>query len=188
MIGWTGRLLPFVLGAPLLALSACANVENAGAPAPPGYAAPGPAAVPPPEAASAGPPARPGAANGEPVLRQDGTASYYGEGFDGQKTASGETFDKDALTAASPSLPLGSRVKVTNKETGKSVEVRVNDRGPVAKGRAIDLSEEAAERLGMKEDGTAPVRIEARPSRQPPRLKETVAAKARAKEAQAAAR
>lgn len=183
MVGRAGRLSPCALLVPLLAMSGCGGVENAGAPAPPAYA-PVPAAVPPPEAASAGPEPP----EGEPVLRQEGTASYYGERFEGRKTASGETFDKDALTAASPSLPLGSRVKVTNTETGKSVEVRVNDRGPVAKGRAIDLSEEAAERLGMKEDGTAPVRIEARPSRQPPRLKDAVAAKARAKAAQSAAR
>ena len=91
---------------------------------------------------------------------QHGSASYYGKRFEGGKTASGERFDKDKMTAASPNLPLGSRVKVTDKRTGKSVDVKVNDRGPYVKGRKVDLSEEAAERLGMKDEGTAPVKIE----------------------------
>jgi rare lipoprotein A len=105
---------------------------------------------------------KPAAREPKAVLRQQGEASYYGAGFDGRETASGEPFDKDALTAASPTLPLGSKAKVTNKETGKSVQVEVTDRMPSKTGRVIDLSERAAEHVGMKESGTAPVKIEAK--------------------------
>ena len=73
----------------------------------------------------------------------------------GKKTASGERFDQDELTAAHPELPLGSEVTVTNPDTGKEVEVEVNDRGPYAKGRDIDLSKAAAEELGITEEGVA---------------------------------
>ena len=91
---------------------------------------------------------------------QEGIASYYGDAFQGRPTASGETFDKNLLTAAHRTLPLGTRARVTNLENGKSVEVRVNDRGPFAKARVIDLSEAAARKIGMIENGTARVRIE----------------------------
>ncbi len=94
--------------------------------------------------------------------KEVGEASWYGPGFHGQETASGETFDQKALTAAHPSLPLGSKAKVTNLENGKSVEVIINDRGPDAKGRAIDLSGGAANKLDMKEQGTAQVKIESK--------------------------
>jgi len=87
-----------------------------------------------------------------------GVASWYGEDFDGQQTASGEVFDADSLTAAHPSLPFQTRLKVTNLANGRSVVVRVNDRGP-ANGRLIDLSEAAAERLGMKSRGFARVEL-----------------------------
>lgn len=87
-----------------------------------------------------------------------GVASWYGEEFDGQQTASGEVFDADSLTAAHPSLPFQTRLKVTNLANGRSVVVRVNDRGP-ANGRLIDLSEAAAERLGMKSRGFARVEL-----------------------------
>lgn len=95
------------------------------------------------------------------VFREEGEASYYGKGFNGKKTASGERFDQDELTAAHPELPLGSEVTVTNPETGKEVEVEVNDRGPYAKGRDIDLSRAAASELGIIKEGVAPVEIEA---------------------------
>jgi len=94
--------------------------------------------------------------------KQVGEASWYGPGFHGQETASGETFDQNAMTAAHPSLPLGSKAKVTNLENGKSVEVTINDRGPDAKGRAIDLSGGAANKLDMKQQGTAQVKIESK--------------------------
>ena len=97
----------------------------------------------------------------EPVYEETGEASFYGPGFHGKPTASGETFDQNDLTAAHPELPLGSEVEVENLENGKSVTVEINDRGPYAKGRDIDLSKAAAKQLDMIEDGTAPVRIEA---------------------------
>jgi len=86
-----------------------------------------------------------------------GKASWYGDEFQGKTTASGETFDKNDLTAAHPSLPLGSTVEVTNPKTGQSVEVEINDRGPKKPGRTIDLSERAAEEIGIREKGVADV-------------------------------
>ena len=76
---------------------------------------------------------------------QSGGASWYGPGFQGKKTANGERFNTHALTAAYRSLPFGSRVQVTNERTGRSVVVRINDRGPFVGGRAIDLSKAAAQ-------------------------------------------
>ncbi len=86
-----------------------------------------------------------------------GYASWYGEA---QMTASGERFNKHALTAAHRSLPLGTRVRVTNTRNGRSVIVRINDRGPYGKGRIIDLSEAAAKQLDMIDAGVAPVTLE----------------------------
>ncbi len=105
---------------------------------------------------------------GEPVIEQEGEASWYGKGFHGKKTASGEKFNQNDHTAAHPTLPLGTEAKVTNLETGKSVEVEINDRGPYVKGRDIDLSKEAAGKIGIRKDGAAPVKIEAKvPSKVP---------------------
>lgn len=89
-----------------------------------------------------------------------GEASYYGRRFAGRPTASGETFDPSELTAAHKTLPFGSRVRVTNTGNGRSVVVRVNDRGPYVHGRLIDVSRRAAEVLGMISRGTANVRLE----------------------------
>jgi rare lipoprotein A len=89
----------------------------------------------------------------------EGPASYYGKGLHGRPTASGERFDKNALTAAHPSLPFGACVRVEVVKTGASVEVRINDRGPYTGGRIIDVSEAAARRLGMLEAGVARVRL-----------------------------
>jgi rare lipoprotein A len=94
-----------------------------------------------------------------PALQHEAKASYYGRQFEGRKTASGNRFSNDELTAASPSLPLGTKVQVTNKETGRRVQVQVTDRMPPKRGKAIDLSERAAKQIGIKEDGTALVRI-----------------------------
>jgi len=91
---------------------------------------------------------------------QEGLASYYGEKFHGRKTASGEVFNMYEMTAAHRTLPFGTYVRVTNLENGRSVVVRINDRGPFAKGRIIDLSYAAAKRLGMVHSGVAKVRIE----------------------------
>ena len=98
---------------------------------------------------------------GELKFIENGIASWYGPGFHGKKTASGERYDQNDLTAAHKKLPLGSEATVTNVETGKSVEVEINDRGPYVPGRKIDLSKEAARRIGVIGDGTAKVRIEA---------------------------
>jgi rare lipoprotein A len=91
---------------------------------------------------------------------QTGIASWYGPGFHGQRTASGTVYNQYELTAAHPTLPLGTRVVVTNLNNGSSVEVAINDRGPYAKARIIDLSHAAADAIGMIGPGTAPVRIE----------------------------
>jgi rare lipoprotein A len=95
---------------------------------------------------------------------QVGTASWYGEQFQGKQTASGEPFDMRDFTAAHPSLPLGTFVKVTNLRNGKAVVVRINDRGPVVDGRIIDLSYNAARALGFKERGLQRVRLDLYPS------------------------
>jgi rare lipoprotein A len=86
-----------------------------------------------------------------------GQASFYGRGLQGRRTASGERFDRKALTAAHPTLPFGTLVQVENLITGRSVIVRINDRGPYARGRIIDLSEAAGGAIGLR--GVAPVRI-----------------------------
>ncbi len=91
----------------------------------------------------------------------EGLASWYGARHHGKQTASGERFDQHALTAAHRSLPFGTRVRVTHLGNGRQVTVRINDRGPYARGRLIDLSRAAAEGLGMLRQGVAPVRLEA---------------------------
>ena len=91
---------------------------------------------------------------------EEGTASWYGPGFHGKKTANGETYNQFAMTAAHKILPLGTRVRVTHLGSGKSVVVRVNDRGPFVDDRVIDLSRAAATRLGMMGAGTAAVRVQ----------------------------
>jgi rare lipoprotein A len=88
-----------------------------------------------------------------------GRASYYGKKFNGRKTASGERYDMHALTAAHPRLPFGTLVTVTNVKNGRSVSVRINDRGPFIRGRIIDLSYAAAKRLGMLSRGVTRVRV-----------------------------
>jgi rare lipoprotein A len=90
---------------------------------------------------------------------QDGVASWYGEDYHGRTTASGETYDMEAMTAAHRTLPFGTRVRVLNRDNGRTVEVRINDRGPFIGGRIIDLSRRAARDLGMMESGIASARI-----------------------------
>lgn len=92
-----------------------------------------------------------------------GIASWYGEEFHGRSTANGETFDMNAVTAAHKTLPLPSLVRVTNLENGRSIIVRVNDRGPFAHGRIIDVSRRSAQLLGFEREGTAKVRVEILP-------------------------
>jgi rare lipoprotein A len=88
-----------------------------------------------------------------------GSASYYAARFDGRRTASGERFDNDDMTAAHRTLPFGSLVRVTNPANGRSVVVRINDRGPFTRGRMIDVSRAAAEELGMVGRGHADVEL-----------------------------
>ena len=90
---------------------------------------------------------------------QRGEASWYGPGFHGRRTANGEVFNTHALTAAHRTLPFGTKVRVVNEKTGRSVVVRINDRGPFAKGRVIDLAHAAARQIGMS--GTARVALQA---------------------------
>ncbi len=95
-----------------------------------------------------------------PLKVWQGLASWYGRRFHGRVTANGETYDMNALTAAHPTLPFGSLVRVVNLKTGQSRVVRINDRGPFVEGREIDLSRETASRLGMGKSGLAQVRLE----------------------------
>lgn len=104
----------------------------------------------------------------EPVVKEPGyhavgLASYYGRKFHGRRTASGERYNMQALTAAHRTLAFGSRVEVTNLKNGRKVRVRINDRGPFIKGRIIDLSYAAAKQIGMLSRGVARVKIQALP-------------------------
>lgn len=131
---------------------------------------PAPPAAPPPKKAKAAPkraaalpPPRGGAVAPGTVL--EGKATWYGGKWHGRKTASGEVYDKRSLTAAHRTLPFGTRVRVTNLVNGKSVVVRINNRGPFGKKkeRIIDVSERAAQELDFVKRGVVPVRIEVLP-------------------------
>jgi len=95
----------------------------------------------------------------DPSYDETGVASWYGEYFHGRKTANGEWYDMNRLSAAHPTLPLPVYARVTNLENGRSLVVRINDRGPFKRGRIIDLSKGAARELGVIGNGTAPVRV-----------------------------
>lgn len=122
---------------------------------PPSVPADSVATVAPPDSLT---PERTVAAQRKALLR--GLASWYGEAFDGQTTASGERFDMRKMTACHPSLPFGSLVRVVNLKNGRSVIVRITDRGELAEGRIIDLSKAAAQKLAMTEAGLAPVKLD----------------------------
>lgn len=94
------------------------------------------------------------------AYRETGIASWYGPGFDGRRTANGERYDQNALTAAHRTLPMPSIVRVTNLDNGRSIKVRINDRGPFSNGRIIDMSRRGADLLGFREQGTAKVLVE----------------------------
>jgi rare lipoprotein A len=96
----------------------------------------------------------------DPHYDRTGVASWYGEPFHGRPTANGEVFDRRVVTAAHPTLPLPSLVRVTNLDNGRELMIRVNDRGPFVGNRIIDLSQEAARQLGFERQGTAPVRVQ----------------------------
>jgi rare lipoprotein A len=115
----------------------------------------------PERAAPAPPPSVPAAPAAEqPTFTQTGLASWYGAAHQGQLTADGEHFDRAAFTAAHPNLAIGTIVRVTNLTTGKSIKVRINDRGPRARHRVIDLSQAAAHALALQGDGVARVSLE----------------------------
>lgn len=101
-----------------------------------------------------------GAMAPDPGETTTGEASYYADRFIGQRTASGERYDPDALTAAHRSLPFGTRVRVTRLSDGQSVVVRINDRGPFVQGRVIDVSHAAARQLDMMREGVVSVTVE----------------------------
>jgi rare lipoprotein A len=105
---------------------------------------------------SEGAPAR----ESERIHTETGLASFYGPGFHGRMTASGETYDQEEMTAAHPTLEFGSRVRVTNLSNGESVVVRVTDRGPYVRGRVIDVSVSAARELRFQKRGVTRVRLE----------------------------
>ena len=141
----TGILFP-------LLLQGCSGMYSRQEPLPPPPAIPAPAPVAPPVQAETSKPEGPKA-------QQVGKASWYGPYHQGKETASGEAFDQNELTAAHPTLPLGTTATVTNLETGKSVDVKINDRGPYVKGRKIDLSRAAAKKIGMTKKGVTKVKI-----------------------------
>ncbi len=153
------RRLAICLG--LLLFHGCALLQG-----PSDIAAPSETSAQPgdPKTSVGGPPAPSQAAKKIPPvaakLPQTGEASFYGPQHQGKQTASGTIYDQARLTAAHPSLPFGSKIKVTNLANGKSVEVEITDRGPFAGNRIIDLSQAAAKVLGMIESGTATVRLE----------------------------
>jgi rare lipoprotein A len=141
-----------------------------------GCAGPADRPAPPPQPVGEGPRDEPRSKNGNPpfyevngrryvVLEtaaghvEQGVASWYGPDFHGKRTATGETYDMHAMTGAHPTLPLPAWVRVTNLQNGRSVDVRLNDRGPFSKNRIIDLSRAAAERLDMVRTGTAMVEV-----------------------------
>lgn len=97
---------------------------------------------------------------GDPGAVQEGLASYYHDSLHGNLTANGETYDRKALTAAHRTLPFGTRVRVTNLGNGKSVELRINDRGPFVTGRIVDVSRRGAELLDFVREGVVEVRLE----------------------------
>jgi rare lipoprotein A len=105
-------------------------------------------------------PAPPAAGQKSAGPAQTGVASYYARELAGEQTASGERLDPESMTAASRALPLGASARVTNTETGRSVTVEINDRGPYAKGRILDVTPAAAERLGFKDEGVAEVAVQ----------------------------
>jgi rare lipoprotein A (peptidoglycan hydrolase) len=137
------------LGLGLLAFTPAVNPKTAGRPSNP------------PQASAYLQQASSGKAHGpQPLAVWECTTSWYGEDFDGQPTANGEKYDMYAETAAHPTLPLGSIVRVVNPRNHRSQIVRINDRGPYVEGRELDVSYEVARRLGFDQRGVAKVRLE----------------------------
>jgi rare lipoprotein A len=122
--------------------------------------APATTTTPPPAATQPAPAAAPAATAAKSADTMEGLAAVYSDKLNGRKTASGQKFSQSELTAAHPSLPFGTKVKVTNTKNNKSVEVRINDRGPTQAGRVTDLSSAAARKIGIKMTAMAPVKLE----------------------------
>lgn len=141
----------------LLALVSLATTGPSLAQAPNVAAPATPPTTPPAATQSAAPPPATGARPADPM---EGLAAVYSDKLNGRKTASGQVFRQSELTAAHPSLPFGTKVRVTNTKNNKSVEVRINDRGPTQAGRVIDLSSAAAAQVGIGKAGMAPVKLE----------------------------
>ena len=154
---WRSARWPAVASTALLVAVACAPLP----PAPEAPAPTAPATTTPPPASPVPETAQP--KTGATTMR--GRVSLYGEEFAGKTTANGETFDPNALTMAHRTLPFGTRVRVTNLENHRSVEVVVNDRGPAVAGRIADLSRGAATRIGMIADGVVEALLEVLPGR-----------------------
>jgi rare lipoprotein A len=153
-------------------LSACGTTKTASLPPPDASRIPGPGTIPVPMVPAIVVPrpvykvGNPYQVDGmwyypreQPGYDETGIASWYGSMYHGMLTADGEVFDLNAVTGAHPTLPLPANVRVTNLENGRSIIVRVNDRGPFVNGRILDLSEHAADLLGFKDRGTARVRV-----------------------------
>ncbi len=136
----------------LAALMIAAGLSACAAPAPVAVALPPPSVAPAPSPVAQ--------KDKTPSFMQTGLASWYGKTRKSKRTASGEKLSNKEMTAAHRSLPMNTRVRVTNLSNGQSIMVRINDRGPFVRGRVIDVSPAAASELGMKEAGVAPVRIE----------------------------
>jgi peptidoglycan lytic transglycosylase len=149
---------PLLVLSVLLAAASCSGTVQHAAPAADECPAllSRPATTPPPAPAV---PAEPAPAAG-PVYRETGTASWYGREFHGRRTAGGEVFDMNGLSAAHRTLPLGTVIRVTNLDNYKSIRLTVNDRGPLVRDRMLDLSYGAARELGFAAQGTARVKIE----------------------------
>lgn len=114
----------------------------------------------PPSTKSDSPPSAPAPAVDATADRMEGLAVYYSNRLNGRKTASGQIFNQNALTGAHPTLPFGTKVKVTNTKNNRSIVVRINDRGPTQPSRVIDLSRAAAGKLAMRRAGLVPVKLE----------------------------
>jgi len=132
----------------LLALALAASLAACAAPRP---APPPPAPAPAPTVSAPAP---------APTFAQQGVASWYGQSHHGRRTASGESYDMNEMTAAHRSLPFGTVVRVTRLDDGRAVKVRINDRGPHVANRIIDLSAQAARDIGIADSGVARVKVE----------------------------
>jgi rare lipoprotein A len=151
------RIALGTLTALVAAASTALTLAQSPAPAAPAPATPATAPAPAAPAATAASAAAPAAKSADAM---EGLAAVYSDKLNGHKTASGQLLSQGALTAAHPSLPFGTEVKVTNTKNSKSVVVRINDRGPTQAGRVIDLTSAAAAKIGIGKNAMAPVRLD----------------------------